>query len=69
MNADGSEPVRLTANSAIDFFPFWSPDGQQILFQSDRDGDYEIFVMNADGTGQVRLTDNALNDGQPAWRR
>ena len=28
-----------------------SATGDSIAFDSDRDGDYEIFVMNADGTG------------------
>ena len=32
--------------------------GERIIFMSDRDGDYEIFVMNADGTGVQQLTDN-----------
>jgi Tol biopolymer transport system component len=34
---------------------------------SDRDGNFEIYVMNADGTGQTRLTDNPLTDGNPVW--
>ena len=40
---------------------------QQIAFNSDRDGNNEIYVMNADGTGQTRLTNNADGDDQPAW--
>jgi len=39
----------------------------QIAFDSDRDGNYEIYVMNADGTGQTRLTNNPALDGAPAW--
>ena len=27
-----------------------------IVFHSNRDGDYEIFVMNGDGSGQTQLT-------------
>ena len=34
----------------------WSPDGEQIAFMSDRNGNFEIYVINADGTGQTRLT-------------
>ena len=41
--------------------------GDLILFQSDRDGDSEIFVMNADGTQVRQLTDNDTVDGRPAW--
>jgi Tol biopolymer transport system component len=39
----------------------------KIAFQSDRDGNYEIYVMNPDGTGQTRLTNNNYDDGAPAW--
>ena len=35
--------------------PSWSPDGSQIAFESDRDGDYEIYIMAADGSNQRRL--------------
>ena len=41
-----------------DFYPSFSPDGSKIAFSSDRDGNYEIYVMNADGSNQTRLTNN-----------
>ena len=47
--------------------PAWSPDGTKIAFTTDRDGNFEIYVMNADGTGQTRLTNNAAADDEPAW--
>ena len=61
MNADGTGQTRLTTNSAHDSVPAWSPDGTKIAFASNRDGNYEIYVMNADGTGQTRLTNNAAS--------
>jgi Tol biopolymer transport system component len=67
MNADGSNVVRLTSNSAQDFGPAWSPDGSKIAFVSDQDGEWEIVVMNADGTGQTQLTSNTSLDRSPAW--
>ncbi len=39
----------------------------QIAFASDRDGDWEIYLMNADGSGVTQLTDNPAVDGNPAW--
>jgi len=39
----------------------------KIAFQSNRDGDFEIYVMNADGSGQRRLTQNPAKDASPAW--
>lgn len=41
----------------------------RVAFQTDRDGNQEIYVMNGDGTGQVRLTNNAVDDVQPAFNR
>jgi TolB protein len=59
MNADGSNPTRLTDHQADDTFVRWSPDGKQIVFVSgDRDGRYEIFLMNSDGSHQKALTDS-----------
>ena len=49
MNADGSGVRRLTNHDAYDSGGFWSPDGTQIVFSSDRYGDMEIFVIDVDG--------------------
>jgi TolB protein len=48
-------------------YPRWSPDGSRIVFQSTRDGNYEIYVMNADGSNQQRLTHQLEADRQPDW--
>lgn len=48
-------------------YPQPSPDGRWIVFQSDRDGDFEIYLANRLG-GQLRqLTQNAVWDRLPAW--
>ena len=57
--------TQLTDNNALDSNPAWSPDGRRVAFQSDRDGNIEIYVMNADGSGQTRLTNNSASDGSP----
>ena len=59
--------MNLTNNGAEDDFAAWSPDGSRIAFASDRDGDWDIYVMEADGTGQTKLTMNRLFDLSPAW--
>ncbi len=39
----------------------------RIAFESDRDGNVDIYVMNPDGTGQTRLTINDYYDGEISW--
>ncbi|MGH9943921.1 MAG: Calx-beta domain-containing protein [Pyrinomonadaceae bacterium] len=41
--------------------------GGRILFSSERDGNYEIYVANPDGSGPTRLTNSELSDREPAW--
>ena len=43
------------------------PAGEAIVFRSNRDGQYEIYVMNGDGSRQTRLTNNQILDQEPAW--
>ena len=67
MNSDGGERQRLTESNEDNYLPKWSPDGEQIIFVSERDGNPEIYVMNADGSDQRRLTDNPSDDLYPSW--
>ena len=67
MAADGSQPTRLTRNDAGDISAAWSPDGTQIAFASNRDGDGEIYVTAADGSQPTRLTRNDAGDISAAW--
>ncbi len=67
MNTDGSNLVQLTHDSGSNQYPVWSPDGTQIAFNSNRDGNYEIYLMNADGTNQRKITDHPSDDYDPTW--
>lgn len=71
MNSDGTGQTNLSNNPEANASnPSWSPDGPKIAFESDRDGDLDIYIMNADGTGQNRLTDSepsAEADLEPSW--
>jgi len=69
MDADGNNPRNLTNHLASDESPSWSPDGQRIVFQSDRDGakNSEIYVMDVDGSNLRNLTNNPASDSSPAW--
>jgi len=59
--------LRLTETPSNERTPRWSPDGNGILFASDRDGNREVYVMDADGSSLINLTRNQAPDWQPAW--
>jgi TolB protein len=59
--------VRLTQSSSIDTAPCYSPDGRSIVFESDRQGSQQLFVMNTDGSGQRRMTFGDGSYSTPVW--
>ncbi|MBV8541025.1 MAG: PD40 domain-containing protein [Pseudonocardiales bacterium] len=66
MNADGTNPTRLTTDGLSDQ-PVISPDGKRIAFRCPRNSHYQICVMNADGTNPIDLTNDPIADGEPAF--
>ena len=67
VSADGGVPDKLTDKGA-NTDPSWSPDGKRIAFTSDRDGDYEIYLLDVDGGRLVQLTNNeGVDDVDPTW--
>ncbi len=57
MNADGTDPVRLTNDRRENYFPAWSPDGTRIAYYTYLTSrSWAIMVMNRDGTNPVQVT-------------
>lgn len=48
-------------------YPRWSKDGERILFQSNRSGKWQIYVMDASGTHTQQLTSGDANNNFPDW--
>ena len=46
----------LTNHPADDRYGNYSPDGDQIIFESNREGNWDIFVMEGNGKHQTKLT-------------
>jgi TolB protein len=64
---DGSNLTRLTSGAYNDQFADWAPDGKQISFASDRNGNWDLFVMDADGSNQQAITSSPNWELSPAW--
>src|SRR6266403_1471079 len=56
---DGGIARRLTSGPGYTSFPRFSPDGKQVAFTSEYDGNREVYVMPADGGTPKRLTISA----------
>lgn len=65
MNADGSNVRRLTDEPGYDGGPFFSADGERIVWRRFAEDGHsaEIYVMNKDGSGERRIT----NLGAMSW--
>jgi hypothetical protein len=95
MNPDGSErarltetPYNITAEQLLkgepvrpwnNVAPTWSPDGSQMVFLTDRTGNWEFWIMNADGSTQrplfpagalngLKLQYNGVDERVLSWR-
>jgi TolB protein len=56
LNVDTLEERTLTNRSQVSENPAWSPDGNRLAFQANRDGGTNIYAVYADGSDQVALT-------------
>lgn len=68
MDASGTAGDPLITNQADADNPAYSPGGGKIVFESDLDGDYDLYVMDADGTDVRQLTDLAGDEQDPDWQ-
>ncbi|KAA3863229.1 peptidase S41, partial [Bacteroides ovatus] len=60
--AQGGTAVQLTTQTSYEANPVWSPDGKQIAFASDRNGNFDLFIMPADGGAARRLTYHSASE-------
>jgi Tol biopolymer transport system component len=69
MDADGGHlrPLTYLSNIVPKSPRSLSPDGRQIMFESDRDGHREIYSIQVDGTHLTKLTDNQVDDQSARW--
>jgi hypothetical protein len=62
---EAGEVRRLTADAALDTSPSFTPDGGHVVFSSDRDGIFDVWVVPAEGGEPARLTRVEMGAFQP----
>ncbi len=73
MNADGSNKRQVTKLNAASFAPFFTPDGNKIIFCTNyfatdpKKRNFDLALINLDGTGIERVTYNESFDGFPMF--
>ncbi len=66
-NEDGSGVARVTDHKAREIYPRFSPDGKWIAFSSNREGNYDVFVIPAAGGKAKQLTFHSADDNVVGW--
>ena len=70
MPVGGGEATSITQDSglALNIHPVFSPDGSEIAFISDRDGQNNLWIMDADGSNpRPVFTDINIRAMEPVW--
>ena len=67
MARDGGARQRLTEGPHVDERPCVSPDGQEIVFVSNRSGSLNLWRVSADGTGLRPVTKHSGVDYRPVF--
>ncbi len=65
----GGEAIRLTAGNGAVSHPAFSPDGSEIAFTGDYDGNADVYVIPANGGAPRRLTYHPSADVVVGWAR
>ena len=62
VNAQGGKATQITTNAAYDGDPIWSPDGKQIAFATDRNGNFDVYLVPSEGGVPLRITTNSATE-------
>src|SRR4051794_6632621 len=64
---DGGDARRLTAGVGLESYPVFSPDGEQVAFAGEYEGNLDVYVVPAAGGVPRRLTHHPDPDVPVAW--
>jgi Tol biopolymer transport system component len=63
--------TRFTTHQAVDGFPVWSPDGSRVVFHSQRNGTFDVWIKRSSGAvgSEELLIGTAANEWPLDWSR
>jgi TolB protein len=67
INVETGKVTRLTQDQGNNEEPSFAPNGRMIVFQSDRAGQWHLYVMTMDGTTQLPLPQEKGEYSTPSW--
>src|SRR5690606_35844529 len=71
MDADGSNQRKVTDLGGANFAPFFTPDGERIIFSSNhqdpRSRNFDLFIIGVDGSNLQQVTFDEEFDGFPMF--
>lgn len=63
----GYKEVQLTYTTSDNRYASYNKSGTKILFESNRNGNWQIYTMDINGGHQKRLIKSSFNDRRPTW--
>ncbi|WP_224484938.1 S41 family peptidase [Robertkochia aurantiaca] len=67
VSRSGGEAVRLTSNEGHESLPHFSPDGKQIAFTAEYEGNTDVYLLPSEGGSPRRLTWHPAADYVQGW--
>jgi Tol biopolymer transport system component len=67
MDVESGRAERITWCKAEDVTPVWSPDGSKILFTSDRNGSYNLYIYDLADSVTTQVSDVLGGIFSPTW--
>lgn len=59
--------LNFSRNSSDDLSPAWSPDSKKLVYQSNRTGNWDIFLYDLEKDTTIQLTFSRQNEQHPKW--
>ncbi|MFQ5641217.1 MAG: protein kinase [bacterium] len=67
LHVDSGTEERVTFHKGDNFDAHFSPDGENVIYQSQRTGDHEIWLQDLESKDEINLTNNPTIDIKPDW--